>query len=154
MKRIFLDLAEFGVTVTNTYVEEFDDRMMGLMVRRLVTHVAAEEQKPYVIKSPASWWQQFKQEVFPAWLTHKFPVRLKETKLDVKTLYPFLVSRLPREIQGPRVTIVVRDQVVGSFLTDSGIATDHWNWDVVPELLRTQIGRTCRTCGRSIERSR
>lgn len=154
MKRIDLDLAQFGLTATNTYVEEFDDRMMGLMVRRLVTQVAAEEQKPYVIKSPASWWQQLKQELFPAWLTNKFPVRLKETRLDVKTLYPFLASRLPPEIQGPRVVIAVRDQIVGSFLTDSGIATDHWNWNVVPELLCTQIGRTCRTCGRAIERSR
>jgi len=78
---------------------------------RLEAHVYGNNRNYEIKGVPTSWWQHFKQDVFPAWLLKKFPVKRTVHKIDVVSLYPELSKRLQDE--SPRVTIT--DYIAGEW---------------------------------------
>ena len=58
------------------------------IVLRVIQEVYGEHLGTLEVKWPATWWQHFKQDVFPAWLLRRFPVRYAVERHDARLLYP------------------------------------------------------------------
>lgn len=41
-----------------------------------------------VVRYPSDWWQACKERWFPAWLTHRYPVKYTERRLTTHLIYP------------------------------------------------------------------
>lgn len=161
MRRIEINLKMFGITAHRSEYSidrHIDEHMGKLLVHQLCTHIAAERQDPYGWDEPTSWWQMFKRDVFPAWLRNRFPVRNTRRVVTVDTVYPFLKTQIPKDLQGPRVTVLLNGKPAGSFFTDIDnvcMTPQRWNEEVVPELFKNQrcdsMGMSCPTCHRNIK---
>ena len=90
-------------------VEQADALWGGLLVR-FVTDVLVrpgeEETELLSFAVPATWWQHLKQDVFPAWLLRRFPVRTttleRRIRYRIDATYPQADVVLPKEY-GPAV---------------------------------------------------
>lgn len=90
-------------------------------VGMLWTYFAAESLKERTeevcFSQPATWWQHFKQDVFPEWLLARFPVRQKQTvrrvHFEAVEVYPRFSKVMPNEAVDSRTRIIVRDVTAG-----------------------------------------
>lgn len=147
-----LDLTKLGLTLSGTNYSQDTNELGRYMVHRLTTYLASEHQDPFVYETPKSWWQMFKSRYFPMWLLKRFPAQFNRHELTVKTLYPKLKSKLPLDLMGPYVQVIVQDKVIGSFLTDTeGLTPLDFNREAHEKLMRISRldGKICPCCHRS-----
>ncbi len=57
------------------FYNQMVDRLVAQIKTFIMGEKAHEETRTVVFEYPASWWQHFKQEVFPRWLLKRYPVR-------------------------------------------------------------------------------
>lgn len=154
MPVIQLSLQKVEINASGLLFEANPDLILNQMMYRLTGYVAFEDQQDYKYYTPTSWWQMFKQEYFPIWLLKRFPITRKETAITVKTIYPFLKTKLPPEIQGHKIMVLVNDAPLGSFVlgTDgmSPIEVKNQQYELKRELICEQSHPYCNKCHRPI----
>jgi len=154
--RVTLDLRSIGVTLFNSQYEcgESWDREGRRLVRTLRAQIVAEQQKPYQYETPRTWWDSFKQTYFPGWLLRWFPAQMTTNWVSVETVYPFLKTKIPPDLQGQSVTVLFSGIPAGSFLTDfvDCMTPDKWDREVEAICFAEQRcdSRTCPTCKRTL----
>lgn len=137
MKRISLDLSRIGITATQSAYERNEDLIRGTLMHTISGFVACEKQKPFEVSYPKTWWQHFKQRWFPQWILKKYPVVQTTITASVKTLYPHLRSKLPLDLMGPSVMLMVNDGPVGAFMPDcNGMTKIEWREEVDAILIK------------------
>ncbi len=72
---------------------------------RIIQHVYGERLKTVEIAYPADWWQAVKERWAPAWFIRRWPVLLKQHKIEAVAFYPMI--SLPNEKHV--VTLMHRD---------------------------------------------
>jgi hypothetical protein len=65
------------------------------------------------IDIPASWWQHFKQDVFPAWLLEKFPVKKTTHIRTVEFDHMALVPKWDQFPKGQEVVVFTQPRTPG-----------------------------------------
>jgi hypothetical protein len=117
MKTIELDLHAFGVECIATKQLE-ENRITGECFSGFMYLVASEKQEPFVYRYPLNWFEHLKEMVklkFPR--LFKFKIKYKVEEVSIRTIYPFLKTRLPRAVMGQMVRVLVNDNVPMSFWT-------------------------------------
>ena len=80
------------------------------MVLSIQAYVLAEEvdcrrkDVAFSFKFPATWWQHFKQSLFPRWLLGWFPVKYKDNTAKKRVIFRRLATY-------PKANIVIPDKV-------------------------------------------
>lgn len=95
--------------VSKFEIFKHEDELGRHMIYEFTACFAGKHQDPWIFKEPSSWWQHFKKSHFPNWLKKRFPVKEKETKLDVTLLYPHLKTNLDLGRLGQSITLMVKD---------------------------------------------
>lgn len=127
MSRVELYLKEFGMTAVQARYQMRQDYMHDQMLHEFRASLAGENQEPYKVETPASWWQHLKQAVFPAWARRRWPVAMTTVTVDVATVYPFLKTRLPLDMVGSRVSVMIASKIAGAFLPEAcGLTPQQW----------------------------
>ncbi|SRR5579862_2184182 len=154
IERVELDLQQFGLTVTNSsfcYGLRAGNKGLQEMFSEFRTFVACEQQKPFTIATPATWWDHFKQRFFPHWLTRRFPVQLQTHEIAIKTVYPFLKTKLPLRMTGSRVIVLANERPIGGFLPQSnGIAVDEQYAPAEAFQKKFAVADKCPMCRRAL----
>lgn len=133
MKEITLELRQFGVTATQARYRVDADLVGDRLVHSLTALFASEEQRPYVVETPAGWWDHFRLEVFPKfgrlgrWALKRWPLKVTRHEIGVRTVYPYLKTQLPLSLAGERVILLVNDASAGSFMPEAnGLTPVEW----------------------------
>lgn len=152
-----MDLTRLGVTCTQARLEQFESPSYGGdLITTLSALFASEPQETQRVEWPATWWQHFKQQFFPAWLLARFPLRLQCREFSVKTLYPFLKTKLPLKLCGPRVLVMVNDVSAGVFMGERDGMVPSAYYDEISKSQAAQSfhalyadAKTCPVCRRA-----
>lgn len=147
-----LDLTQLGFSLTGCKYSKEEKDFGAYIVHHLQAFLASEHQDPFVYGIPKSWFQMLKQQLFPKWLLKRFPVKMDWHELNVKTLYPRLKSKLPLDLMGPYVQVMVRDKIIGSFMPDTdGLTPLEFDQEAQSRLMKEMRldGRICPCCHRS-----
>lgn len=102
-----LDLTQLGFTLTRCKYSKEEKDFGAYIVHHLQAFLASERQDPFVYQTPKSWWEMFKVRWFPKWMLKRFPAVFYDHEVTVKTLYPKLKSKLPLDLMGPYVQVMV-----------------------------------------------
>lgn len=156
MIKIDLNLKRIGITATSARYELLDQGEMitNHLMHSLSALFASETQEPFVHQMPATWWDHLKQDWFPAWAKLRWPPKMDQIILTIDTVYPFLKTALPEEHIGARVTVLVNNQSIGSFLPEtSGMSPTQWREEAKSILFRERFKTSykCKLCGRAYD---
>jgi len=67
-----------------------------------------EHLRQYEFKKPATWWQHFKERLFPSWMRVRWPVRYVTEVVNVDAIYPEFKQAVPKDRAGLAVLILNR----------------------------------------------
>ncbi|HVX56935.1 MAG TPA: hypothetical protein VHA37_04335 [Candidatus Saccharimonadales bacterium] len=152
MRRATLDLSRFGLTARGEFLEE-EDYAERSLVRSLIAYVASETQAPFIYETPTTWWQHLKSQL-PAWLRRWLkPPRMQRHEVGVKTVYPYLKTKLPPNLLGPQVVVCIAEKPAGTFLPEAGaMSRVEWNREAAAVLFREQhmSAEHCPFCKRAM----
>lgn len=121
--KILFEQIKFGVRkvlsnsqflfMKDAYLETYVDYLVDDLVLNLTASVQSQKmfEENIVVelqiefKKPASWWQHFKQDIFPKWMQKKFPVRYeivvekrnKTICLKGYKTFPYSSYQVPKE---------------------------------------------------------
>lgn len=150
-RSIQLRLTEFGTAIAVApRIMEHADHAARVLVASLKAKLVVEEQQPLKLDVPADWWQHVKQRWFPAWALARWPVRTAVIALPVRTIYPALQTKIPRQFIGPVLTVLVRNEPVASFYTESGRVVDGRSERQVERDLASPGEKVCPVCGKEL----
>lgn len=152
MQEISIPFERLGITCTSARYLREDSQILGDMVHRLVARFATEKQDPFVYYTPKNWFEHLKATIFPKWLLAKWPAKQTRHEVSVKTVYPFLKTKIPPDIQGPFVTVIFNDTNWCNFLADTeGVDRFEWKKEVTAKLMKEHLAdfHKCHFCGRA-----
>lgn len=83
-----------------------------LLVSTLYAHIRSSSTQERTVTVPASWWDHFKLEYFPAWALTLWPPTVRVEKITFRQLYPTLhyAGRDHRPV--PYLTVVRSENLV------------------------------------------
>lgn len=123
MTEVNINLEQIGMSLNVHRLQFRAEAVSQNMVCQLVGWLAGERQDPYCYETPSSWWQMLKKEHFPKWFLKRYPVKYTKTELTIKTLYPKLKTRIPLDLMGPVVRVMVMDRDIGCFVSNTEALT-------------------------------
>ncbi len=130
MENIHVAAAESvgGYTLHSMRLDQIP-QVCDMMTFRLTACVVAEVLKPqedcdfgiyHKIILPDGWWQQLKEDHFPAWIIRRWPVKMKtlevktNARVEVLATYPKLNKVFPKGENRPVIKVMGRDRGHGT----------------------------------------
>lgn len=153
MKELTLDLHSFVASLGLSAIASLEVQKTATeeSIIRCKMSVCGENQKPYTYDIPASWWDHFKRDCFPKWLLKRFPAKTISKTIDIKTIYPFLASKIPKELRGPQFTLLVADKPCAVW-TEEPISIHEKREELFAQPMFDMHAKRCMTCGTSFDK--
>jgi hypothetical protein len=161
MRTINLDVSEIIVGCSSGTVEfrSMPDVILKQLVHQLRYRVTSEHQQPITIRTPLTWFDHLVETLASRFkfLYKVYTIKYKEHKIDLKTIYPYLKTKLTPEIIGPKFTIIANmddKQFFSSCLTDEPISPFEYNSKPIEPSLFTDCFKgalRCRACNKIIK---
>lgn len=118
-----------------TRIREVREHMTGSLIIQLDRSVYGDQSvSREVARFPATWWDAFKDEFFPAWALDRWPVKYEEVRASFEAHYPDFVPSLDNE---PVVRVAKLIGYPSATSYDDGLVVDRLE-DAIHEFMRNR----------------